>query len=347
MSANSTPAPPWVSYSDSDLLKVRIKDLKLKIEDSDLAERIQQLHNEIDAKGLKSFKPQAYLGDEWFSPEGDPIIAVPFYLAHPRLMTLEKNLMLEVEGGTPESCMKLLRHEAGHCFDHAYKFSKRRKWKQIFGDPAMEYNPETYHPRPYSRSFVEHIENWYAQSHPDEDFAETFAVWLSPSTDWKVRYAKWPGALKKLQYIEELAQEVAGKTLIFEKMDQVYSANKLTSTLDSYYKKRVRENAQQYPDFYDHDLIRIFGGAPTLSKREFGAARFLKRNRKIILDSVSIWTGEKKFTIDRLLRKLESRCEVLDLRLGKGETQTALEVAAYLATLVTNYLFTGKFKRSV
>ena len=25
-----------------------------------------------------------------------------------------------------------------------------------------------------------HLDPWYAQSHPDEDFAETFAVWLTP-----------------------------------------------------------------------------------------------------------------------------------------------------------------------
>ena len=110
--------------------------------------------------------------------------------------------MLEVEGGTPEWCMKILRHEAGHAIDNAYKLRQRRRRQQIFGPSYMQY-PEYYTPKPYSKSFVLHLDSWYAQSHPDEDFAETFAVWLNPDSDWRARYADWP-ALKKLEYMDAL-----------------------------------------------------------------------------------------------------------------------------------------------
>jgi len=172
--ANSLPLS-WTSLKDKNLLKLRISDLKLKIKNSDLEEHIKTLYAELEVKGI-DFRPKIYLGDEWFSPEGMLAIAIPFYLAHPRLMALEKAMMLEVEGGTPEWCQKLLRHEAGHCFDHAYRFSKKRSWRETFGSPAQDYAPENYRPKPYSKSFVKHLGNWYSQAHPNEDFAETFAV---------------------------------------------------------------------------------------------------------------------------------------------------------------------------
>ncbi|HJZ86344.1 MAG TPA: putative zinc-binding metallopeptidase, partial [Polyangia bacterium] len=200
--------PTWPALRDEELLAVRICDLGVRIEGSELASRVEELYSELAARGL-SIRPRCYLGDEWFSPEGVPSIAIPFYLAHPRLKQLELHQMLEVEGGTPDWCQKLLRHECGHALDHAYRFSSRRKWRQLFGSPEAEYRPEHYRPRPYSRSFVRHLANWYAQAHPDEDFAETFAVWLhTPEPEWRAHYQGWR-ALDKLDYVHQLMQEAA------------------------------------------------------------------------------------------------------------------------------------------
>lgn len=336
---------PWAQFKDEELLKMRICDLGLRIEGSPLEERVQTLYRELEEKGL-NFKPKVYLGDEWFSPEGMLAIAIPFYLAHPRLMQLEKTLMLEVEGGTPEWCLKLLRHEAGHCFDHAYRFSKRRKWRDVFGSPDQEYAPETYRPKPYSRSFVQHLGNWYAQAHPDEDFAETFAVWLSPE-DWKKEYRDWPGAYEKIQYVKKLAHEVRGKNPRNEKGTLPFNAAKMKTTLGHYYAKKKKEYETDYPDFYDPDLKRIFNGDKSYPKREYGAFRYMQKNKKEIIEGVSYWTGERKFPIENLVKKFADRCDKLDLRVGRTKADTHLQLSAYLATLVTHYLFTGKFKRSV
>jgi hypothetical protein len=336
----------WPTLKDEELLKFRIRDLELSIEGTPLEPRIQVLHQELEAKGLR-FKPKVYLGDEWFSPEGMVAIAVPFYLAHPRLMTLEKAVMLEVEGGDPGYFMKLLRHEAGHCFDHAYRVSRRKQWRELFGSPEKDYNPETYRPRPYSRSYVRHLENWYAQAHPDEDFAETFATWLDPNSEWRKKYKDWPIAYKKLKYVDQLARELAERAPRGAKGYLPFSATNLKTSLEKYYTKRRREQAEQYPDFFDGDLKRIFTDDPALSKREHGAANFMKRHRKEIIDSVSYWTGERKFTINALVRRLIGRCEQLGLKVSRNEAHVTLEVASYLATLVTHYLFTGKFKRRV
>jgi hypothetical protein len=339
-------APDLNSLKDEDLLKMRICDLGVRIEGSWLEERVRLLHAELAQKDL-IIQPQVYLGDEWFSPEGMVAIAIPFYLAHPRLMALEKKMMLEVEGGNEGWCQKLLRHEAGHCLDHAYAFSKTRRWRRLFGSPDQEYAPETYRPKPYSRSFVKHLDNWYAQAHPDEDFAETFAVWLAPHSNWKSEYAKWPVALEKLTYIDEQAQLTSSKPWILPDKNLPFSAARMKTTLEHYYARRRRENADEYPDFYDGDLRKIFNGGPELPRREAGAAGFMRRNHKLIVESVSRWTGERKYPVQKLVKKLEDRSDKLDLRLGSDAAHTSLDVAAYLATLVTNYLHTGKFKRTV
>jgi hypothetical protein len=331
--------------SDADILKLRFKDLALDIKGTEIESYIKQLHAELEAKGL-TFQPKVFLGDEWFSPEGMNAISVPFYLAHNRLKQLEKNLMLEVEGGTAEWFMKLFRHEAGHCFDHCYRYSKRKKWREIFGSPAIEYQPETYRPQPYSKSFVKHLDRWYAQAHPDEDFAETFAVWLNPAIDWKKDYAKWPVALKKLHYVDDLAVESQKLKALDEKGRVPSEVSKLTTTLEKYYQRRKKEQADEYPDFYDTDLTRIFNGDTGL-KKEFSAGRFMTKHRRLIVSTVAWATNEKKFTIDSLVKRLRARCEELNLKLGKSETQTTMEVASFLTSLVKNYLFTGKFKREV
>ncbi|MBI3665447.1 MAG: putative zinc-binding metallopeptidase [Acidobacteria bacterium] len=200
--------PSWVSLKDEDLLALRICDLGVRIEGSELEARVAQFYEELGARGLTLW-PVCYLGDEWFSPAGVPAIAIPFYLAHPRLKALELRQMLEVEGGTGEWCLQLLRHECGHAIDHAYCFSSRRDWHKVFGSPHTEYTPDTYRPRPYSKSFVRHLDNWYAQAHPDEDFAETFAVWLTMSPEeWRQRYRGWK-ALDKLEYVDGLMKESA------------------------------------------------------------------------------------------------------------------------------------------
>src|SRR5207237_4949283 len=144
------------------------------------------------------------------------------------LMRLENAQMLQVEGGTPEWCLQILRHEAGHAFDNAYDLRKRRRRIRVFGSPSTEY-PEFYLPKPYSKSFVLHLDSWYAQSHPDEDFAETFAVWLTPDSQWRDRYTGWP-ALKKLEYIDSLMREIAGSAQLVTSRREVDPLSKIRKT---------------------------------------------------------------------------------------------------------------------
>jgi len=195
----------WAELPDDELLEVRMCELGLRIEKTPLAKRVERLYAELEHREIR-FRPHCWLSDEWFSCDGVPGIAIPFYLAHPRLARLERKLMLEVEGGTQDWCMRILRHEAGHAIDTAYGLHRRRRWREVFGKYSQPY-PSFYQPKPYSKKYVLHLDSWYAQSHPSEDFAETFAVWLKPRSRWRSQYRGW-SALKKLQYVDELMTEI-------------------------------------------------------------------------------------------------------------------------------------------
>ena len=166
---------------------------------------MQRLYSELDERGIR-FRPHVWLSEEWFSPDGVPGIAVPFYLAHPRLMRLERKMTREVEGGNVNWLMRILRHEAGHAIDSAYRLRRRAHWRALFGPASTPYRSR-YRARPASRHHVQHLGDWYAQSHPTEDFAETFAVWLAPRSGWQRRYASWP-ALRKLRFVQQIAGEI-------------------------------------------------------------------------------------------------------------------------------------------
>lgn len=337
--------PTWRDLSDDELLKLRVRQLSLRLEDTDVAAKAARLADELEAAGLE-FRPLLYLGDEWFSPEGVPAIAIPFFLAHPKLRALEKKMILECEGEDDEEFMRLLRHECGHAFDHAFKVSKRRSWMKIFGSPKQDYHPESYHPRPYSKNFVRNIDRWYAQAHPDEDFAETFAVWLDPKSQWKQKYRTW-SALKKLEYVDKVCKEFANERVNPYRGRLMFDARTLNSTLETFYRKRRKEYEENYPHFYDHDLLRIFSTRSKDLKPVEKASVFMRRNKKAMINSIAYWTSEKKVTVTQLVNRLTKRCQDLDLVLVKDSDTSLLEISGFLTTLVSNYLFTGHFKRTV
>ena len=334
--------PQWVSLSDEQLLEKRISHLGLKLEGTELQPLIQKLYEELSQKGL-AFHPPCHVGDEWFVPVGIPAIFVPFFLVHDRLRKLERKMVLEVEGETPDWFMRLMRHEAAHAYSYAYQLYKRKKWQQTFGLASTE-ETEFYRPRPYSRSFVVHLDDWYAQSHPDEDFAETFAVWLTPGLEWRDRYKGWK-ALQKLEYLDELMKSLAGKPPIHQPAYRVDEYDFLNIKLKTYYARKRKLYEDTYPDFYDNDLKQLFAAGPEVVGR-VKASVYLRQRRRQIMSAVCRWTNEKKFRVHKLLNRLIERCDELDLHIKADDAQQNVSVSAYITTLVMNYLFTGKFKRT-
>ena len=328
----------WASLPDEELLELRLCDLKVQVQGTELQRRVERLYAELERAGVR-FRPHVWLSSEWFSPDGIPGIAMPFYLAHPRLVRLEKKQMLAAEGATEQACMKLLRHEAGHCIDTAYRLHRRKRWREMFGSFTAPY-PDFYRPRPRSRDYVLHLDGWYAQAHPAEDFAETFAVWLSPGSRWRQRYRSWP-ALRKLQYVDELMGEIAGQSPPVRSRRAIEPISQLKRTLRDHYRRKRMHYADDFPDFYDSDLRRIFSNEPRYRDRETAAA-FLRRHRVELRRRVADWTETSPYTIDQVLRDMIDRCKELRLRLARPQSEARIE-ALMLVTVQTMYfLQTGR-----
>ncbi len=331
----------WASLPDEQLLQLRLNDLGLRIGGTWLESCLERLEDELEQRGI-AILPHTWLSDEWFSPDTTPGIAIPFYLAHPRLMRLERRKILEVDGGSVPECLRILRHEMGHVVQHAYRLNRRRHWQRLFGRSSIRY-PMYYRPNPASRNHVQHLRLWYAQSHPDEDFAETFAVWLSPRSNWKRRYAGWP-ALKKLEYVDALMAEIAGEKPVLTRRFPVDPLERLTRTLAEYYERKQAMYLVKPPRTYDRDLRRVFSddladaGAPA-------ASTFLRHNRARIRHLVARWTGEHQLTLDSLLDDMIVRCRELKLRAAGEEDQLRMDFTVlFTAKTVLSLYGTGRRK---
>ena len=312
----------------AELLDVRLCDLRLQIAGSPLEPRIETLYDELERAGLR-FRPVLWLSTDWFAPHGVPGFAIPFYLAHPRLVRLEREQMRQVEGGDRRWCLQLLRHETGHAIDHAYRLRYRRRWREHFGRAGQAYR-STYVPDPDSRRFVHNLPEFYAQSHPIEDFAETFAVWLRPGARWRSRYAGWP-AERKLRFVDELMAEIGDRPPVVRSRERTDSLPTLRMTLREYYRRKQEHYGREDLSVYDRHLERLFSSDPR-HRHKRTAAAFLRERRDELGEAVSEWTGQHRYAVDEVLRGMIARSRELRLRMVWSEIET-VEGAAAIVTL--------------
>lgn len=310
----------------------------LAIEGSLLQPRVAELYQELEQRGFV-FRPHFWFSSEWFCPDGIPGVAVPFYLAHPRLMQLERTQTGEVEGGARQECMRLLRHEVGHAIDHAYGLNRRRRWQQVFGKSSRPY-PSFYSPRPTSRRYVVHLEDSYAQSHPDEDFAETFAVWLTPRSHWYVRYRNWP-ALRKIEYVDELMRQIARRKPKVVSRARVEQVSQDRRTLRQYYQERSSQFGISSPEVYDEDLRRLFSDRKEHARNK-SAATFLREIEDDLQRLVSSWSSEYRGNLQLAYKDMIKRCQILKLRVAAPEDRLKVDFAIVLTLHAMNYLHRGR-----
>ncbi|HWP43830.1 MAG TPA: putative zinc-binding metallopeptidase, partial [Blastocatellia bacterium] len=299
--------------------------------------RIARLHQEIGSRGLR-LRPHVWLSEDWFTPDKVPGFAIPFYLAHPRLIKLERKYMFEVEGRTEKECLRIMRHEAGHAIDNAFHLYSRRRYRELFGSVATPY-PEWYSPEPNSRDYVLNLPAWYAQSHPSEDFAETFAVWIAPRSRWRKQYCGWP-AIRKLEYIDELMRELAGKAPPNRTRKQVERLDQIKITLREHYIKKRQHYAFQWPRDYDRDLLRIFS-AETSDGACPSAVSFLRRHRRALCREVAEGTGVHNYAIDQILVHMINRCRELKLRVCLDQEQARQKLLVLLTVHTINGVHSG------
>jgi hypothetical protein len=325
--------------SDEQLLGLRFCDLKLKIERSPLAKRVKRLYRELDKREI-GFRPHVWLSEEWFSPDGVPGIAVPFYLAHPRLERLERRMMRNVEGGSAESAMRILRHEAGHAIDTAYRLRRRKRWREVFGPASLPY-PDTYRARPGSRRYVQHLGEWYAQAHPCEDFAETFAVWLKPNSSWRRTYAQWP-AFHKLEVVDEMLEEVRGKRAPVRNREVVEPLRENTHTLADHYRRKLKRYSMYRRTVTDHLLERVFTAEKKVRARR--ASTFLRAHALHLVNGTMRVLDAERYSVEQILRIAVERAEKLGLWV-RGSRRDALRHARWMLAHLTRLYAQGESHR--
>ncbi|MHC5057121.1 MAG: putative zinc-binding metallopeptidase [Planctomycetota bacterium] len=319
----------------SKLLDQRICDLNLRLEGTFVGDCVSRVREELARREIR-FKPYFWVSDEWFTPDGFTGTGVPFHLLHPRLVRLERSRIGHVEGATREWCLRILRHEVGHALDHAYGLHRRRLWQRAFGLSGSRY-PRHYQPNPHSRRHVQHLEYWYAQSHPDEDFAETFAVWLAKPKAWRTLYAGWP-ALRKLEIVDELMSGIAGEFPEHRTRNVVDPASRIFKTLRQYYAEKRLEGQGAWPRFYDQDLLRLFSDKPRYQDRE-AASAFIRRVRSEVVEVVAPWVGEYGYHLKHVLAEMIGRCRELGLRVVGRERPLRRALGIVLAKYTTDAVY--------
>jgi hypothetical protein len=338
--SSSLPFNSWETIR-CELLHSRVCDLGLHIDGSPVEPFTQRLHREFAAKELQ-FRPTFYLTDTWGCPDRVPVIGIPFYLADRRLSRIEEEQTGEVEDGP--MVMMLLRHEAGHTISYAYRLWKDPGWAEVFGPFSKPYR-EAFHPQPQSREFVRHIYSsqhgrTYAQKHPDEDFAETFAVWLTPRSNWRRRYHYWP-ALRKLRYVDALMRRIRKRKPRRTSGKLLNPVEEMTVPLAEHYGQRAERFRAAAQGFVDDKLRTVF---PRIAGNSALPARdILQKHHKDLLNRLTRWSSLDEEAANAILLKLEDRAGALRLKLRRRqEHEKLLDVAAMATALAVEFSYCGR-----
>lgn len=331
--------------SDSDwevererLLSQRISDIGLSLEGTVLEKLVTQLYVELEQHGL-AFRPPVYLSDQWGCPDGTPLIGVPFYLADPRLARIEEDFALGIE--SENDVLRFLRHEAGHAFNYAYRLHDRADWHEVFGPYSRPYR-DRYRSDPFTHQYVRHILGWYAQKHPDEDFAETFAVWLTPGVDWRAEYAGW-GALAKLEYVDTVLREVGRQQPeVPEPGEEDLPVSAMRYTVAEHYRDMDDPLPVSDPRVFDGDLRTLFGKHADMPDKERAGA-FIRSHRREMVSRVAYWTGEPPAVVRKFVDLIADRADELALAVRGREASTLIELTAFGTAVVMNYRYTDDF----
>ncbi|MFO7732923.1 MAG: putative zinc-binding metallopeptidase [Candidatus Aminicenantes bacterium] len=325
-----------------ELLNTRISDLRLRIEGSPVEPYVHRLYRELEAKKIR-FRPKVYLTDGWGCPDRTPVIGIPFYLADRRLTTLEEEQSGDIEDA--RSIMMLLRHEAGHSVNYAYRLWRRPSWVEIFGPFSRPYR-DVFRPDRMSRHYVRHISahpygRTYAQKHPDEDFAETFAVWLTPRSSWRRRYRHWP-AIRKLFYVNHLMKEIRRVNPPRGVKERFFRpVEKMNWLLAEHYGKEAERFRRAARGYVDDRLREVF---PTVRGDALRPASALfRKHHDRLLGRIIQWSLLTEREGQTILRKLEVRSAALKLSYRPGkEGEKLLDILSLAVGLAMDYAYTGR-----
>jgi hypothetical protein len=307
---------------------------------------LAEFKQELEERGVRPV-PHFYLSTEWGVPFGTISIAIPFYLARPDLTALHAERAGHLEGVGRAALLRYLRHEMGHVVNYAYKLYERTDWIKQFGSITQPYQDD-YQAQPFSRRFVIHLPGWYAQKHPDEDWSETFAVWLTPGLNWRAAYATWPEALAKLEYCDLTMAELRNAEPVVTEIEAEEDVAGVTSSLQEYYEDDEDDN-EPMPPALDGALRTIFEDleAPedfSSTASRLPAGQLIRRHQLDLIANVYRWTGHFPDRTRRLLHYLAERAEQLQQHYpADREAEAAVALTALVTALAMNHVLRGSY----
>lgn len=330
------------AFHESKLGDVPIREMGLAISGTSLESILADFQDELTARGITRLRPRFYLSTEWGVPFETIAIAIPFYLARPELAELHADRTGMVEGADRSDILRYLRHEMGHVVNYAYRLYERPEWIQSFGSITQPY-VEEYRPEPWSTRHVHHLPGWYAQKHPDEDWAETFAVWMTPKRDWRADYAAWPQALAKLELCDRLMAEVKDREpdVTDDELDE--DVEELDYSLAEFYQDVVATPKGEFPPGLDGALRTIFCDVPRAGPTRT-ASSMIVNHARLLARSVFTWTGHFPERTRALLQHLASRADALGLDYPEPhERQVLVALTAFVTSLAMNHVQRGSY----
>ena len=327
----------WMNKLDSltneEILKLKIKDLNLDIP-SKYRGAIKVLNSLLKSKGI-NWMPHYWLSNEWFSADGIPGIAIPFTLCHPKLIKLEKQFLGHCEGESPQEFFKILCHETGHAIDNAFKLRLKKRRQKLFGLTSKKY-PKSYKPNPLiADQFVTHFEDFYAQAHPDEDWAETFAIWLS-TNNWRSKY-KNSTALNKLIYIDQLMSELRDKDHI--KNQKTYEHYKEDGrTVYQFLIDKKKQLGKNKSNYYRNKVQDLF----LSSDSKISANSYLLKMKNNIINNLLEETNYDFWTVNKCFNELEDECKNKKYVLKYDINTTEHKIQKLLIGNIDQFIRSGK-----
>jgi hypothetical protein len=335
------------AFHESNLWSTPIRDLGLTIEGTRLEPTLAEFEEELRQVGLTRVRPRFYLSTEWGVPFETVAIAIPFYLARPELTALHAERVGHIEGFDRSDILRYLRHEMGHVVNYAYRLYDEEEWVKQFGSITQPYG-EDYRPEPFSRRYVRHLPGWYAQKHPDEDWSETFAVWMTPELDWRKEYGGWPVAAAKLDYCDRTMADIRGRDPVVTATDLDEDVGEIEYSLDHYYRADPGLLGELPPGL-DGALLAIFedlGGDEGMSLDEplRPAGALIERLEPELLANVFRWTGHFPERTRVLLRYLAERADRLQQGYAPTRERSAIVALTTLVTgLAMNFVQRGSY----
>ena len=334
-------------FHESNLWSTPIRDLGLTIEGTRLEPILAEFSEELRQIGITRVRPRFYLSTEWGVPFETVAIAIPFYLARPDLTALHAERVGHVEGFDRADILKYLRHEMGHVINYAYRLYDQEEWVKQFGSITQPYFEE-YRPEPFSRRYVRHLPGWYAQKHPDEDWAETFAVWMTPGLDWRAEYGAWPVAYAKLTYCSRTMNTLRDRDPEVTNSELDEDVAEIEYSLDQYY-GRSADSPGELPPGLDGAIRAIFEDLgsfdrPALDGPLQPAGDLIRRLEPELMANVFRWTGHFPERTRVLLRYLAERAAQLEQGYPAEREDSAIIGLTTLVTgLAMNHVQRGSY----